>query len=87
MVINVNVRPVLIPPVGFTLQAIFSGGFPVVNQVFQYGPVEWIHWEDFHTGVDLFYVGIGDPGPWITEEQVVLRLGHYDRLPADFCQL
>jgi len=83
--INVNVQSVLGGLGGFTLQVDFRGGFPVVHQVYQHGPVDWIHWEDFLDGQNLDFIGLGSPGPWILEEQVVLRLGTYERLPPDTC--
>lgn len=71
----------------FTLRVDFKGGFPVVHQVYEWGPLPWIHWEDFLTEQELPYSGAGSPGPWIVSDVVVVRIAKYADLPADICIL
>lgn len=83
--INLNVqRTFLGPP--YRVQVDYKhGAFPVIHQVYETDPADWIDWELFLSPQTLNIVSVSTPGPLILTNWIEVRIGTYDLIPANTC--
>lgn len=86
--VNVRIQRRIHPSHPFELDILIGSGASGPDQFYTEVWQPWITWEDYLDAVDFPYIpGVEPPGPYIGDETVALRIGTYDRIPANTCKV